>query len=170
MNTRHGMTTTELGEITLAAEGDALTGLYFPDHWYKPSRTALGCRVRLSTDPLLSEAAAQLDEYLHRDRRAFDLRTATRGDAFQERVWELLKEIPFGETTTYGALADALGDRTLAQSVGEAVGRNPLCVIIPCHRVVGKDGRLTGYAGGLPRKRFLLGLEEPASVKAGRLF
>ena len=170
MNTRHAVTTTELGEITLVAEGDALIGLYFPHHWYKPSQTAFGDRVRLSTHPLLSEAAAQLDEYLSGDRRTFDLRTATRGDAIQERVWELLKEIPFGQTTTYEALADALGDRTLAQSVGEAVGRNPLCVIIPCHRVVGKDGRLTGYAGGLPRKRFLLGLEEPALVRAGRLF
>ena len=170
MNTRHAVTTTELGEITLVAEGDALIGLYFPRHWYKPSQAAFGERVQLSTDPLLSEAAAQLDEYLNGDRRTFDLRSATRGDAFQERVWELLKGIPFGETTTYGALADALGDKTLAQSVGEAAGRNPLCVIIPCHRVVGKDGRLTGYAGGLPRKRFLLGLEEPAPAKAGQLF
>jgi len=169
MDTRHAVTTTRLGEITLMAEADALVGLYFPHHWYRPSQAAFGPGVRPSADPLLSEAAAQLDEYLRGDRRAFDLRTATRGDAFQERVWALLKEIPFGETTTYGALADALGERTLARSVGEAVGRNPLSVVIPCHRVVGKDGRLTGYAGGLQRKRFLLELEEPALVKAGRL-
>jgi len=169
MDTRHAVTTTRLGEITLVAEGDALVGLYFPHHWYRPSQAALGVSVRLSADPVLSEAAAQLDEYLGGGRRAFDLRTATRGDTFQERVWALLKEIPFGETTTYGALADTLGDRTLARSVGEAVGRNALSVVIPCHRVVGRDGGLTGYAGGLSRKRFLLDLEEPAQVKAGRL-
>jgi methylated-DNA-[protein]-cysteine S-methyltransferase len=169
MNTRHAVMPTQLGEITLLAQGDALVGLYFPHHWYRPSQAAFGARVRLSADPVLREAAAQLDQYLGGDRRAFDLRTGTRGDAFQERVWALLKEIPFGETTTYGALADALGDRTLAKSVGEVVGRNRLSVVIPCHRVVGTDGRLTGYAGGLWRKRFLLELEEPALVKAGRL-
>ena len=169
MRTRHAVTATRLGEVTLVAGGDALTGLYFPHHWYRPSQATFGDRVGLSTDRLLSKAATQLDEYLDGSRRAFDLRTATRGDAFQERVWESLKGIPFGETRTYGALADALGDPTLAQSVGQAVGRNPLCVIIPCHRVVGRDGGLTGYAGGLPRKRFLLGLEEPALVKAAWL-
>src|SRR5207249_12232136 len=124
MNTRHAVTATELGEITLVAEGDALVGLYFPHHWYRPSQTAFGGRVQLGADRLLSEAAAQLDEYLSGDRRTFDIRTATRGDAFQERVWELLREIAFGETTTYGALAHALGHSTLARSAGWAVGRS----------------------------------------------
>ncbi|GAA1618148.1 hypothetical protein GCM10009744_00900 [Kribbella alba] len=85
-------------------------------------------------------------------------------------MWALLDEIPFGETTTYGELAERLGDQTLAQQVGKAVGQNPLSIVVPCHRVVGKDGKLTGYAGGLKRKQFLLDLEEPATVKAGRLF
>ena len=85
-------------------------------------------------------------------------------------MWGLLRDIPRGETVTYGALARGTRRRGLAQSVGQAVGRNPLCVIVPCHRVVGADGRLTGYAGGLKRKQFLLDLEEPARVKAGRLF
>jgi methylated-DNA-[protein]-cysteine S-methyltransferase len=85
-------------------------------------------------------------------------------------VWTLLEEIPYGGTTTYGSLAEKLGDRSLAQEVGRAVGHNPLSVIVPCHRVVGKDGKLTGYAGGLRRKRFLLDLEEPSQAKTGRLF
>jgi methylated-DNA-[protein]-cysteine S-methyltransferase len=82
-------------------------------------------------------------------------------------VWKLISRIPYGSTTTYGEMAAELGDPTLARDVGGAVGRNPLCIVIPCHRVVGKDGKLTGYAGGLERKRFLLELEEG---DAGRLF
>ena len=93
----------------------------------------------------------------------FDLPTATHGSAFEERVWALLRELPFGETTTYGDLAESLGDRNLARRVGQAVGRNPLSIVVGCHRVVGKGGELRGYAGGLDRKRFLLDLE------AGRL-
>jgi methylated-DNA-[protein]-cysteine S-methyltransferase len=82
----------------------------------------------------------------------------------------LLEEIPRGETTTYGAIAERLGPETSARAVGRAVGRNPLSIVVPCHRVVGKDGKLTGYAGGLERKRFLLELEEPAPALAGKLF
>jgi methylated-DNA-[protein]-cysteine S-methyltransferase len=101
---------------------------------------------------------------------AFDLPLAVDGDEFQRRVWAMLDEIPFGETTTYGELAERLGDKALAQRVGQAVGHNPLSIVVPCHRVVGKDGKLTGYAGGLKRKQFLLDLEEPAAVKSERLF
>ena len=82
----------------------------------------------------------------------------------------MLSAIPYGGTVTYGELAAALADGTTAQEVGQAVGRNPLCIVIPCHRVVGSNGQLTGYAGGLKRKQFLLELEEPADVKAARLF
>lgn len=82
----------------------------------------------------------------------------------------MLTEIPFGTTTTYGELADRLGNKSLAQTVGQAAGHNPISIVIPCHRVVGKDGKLTGYAGGLARKKFLLDLEEPALVKSARLF
>lgn len=96
--------------------------------------------------------------------------TRTGGDEFFEQVWALLCEIPYGQTTTYGALAERLGDRRLAQRVGQAVGRNPISILIPCHRVLGADGSLTGYAGGLDRKRFLLELEEPVEASASRLF
>lgn len=170
MHTRHTVVDTLLGEITLVASGEFVVGLYFPHHWYKPSRDTFGDEVRVADDELLGRAAAQLAEYLSGERTAFDLPTATSGDPFQERVWALLREIPRGETVTYGSLAERLGDKALAQSVGQAVGRNPLCVVVPCHRVVGTDGRLTGYAGGLKRKQFLLAIEEPAVVKAGRLF
>ena len=87
---------------------------------------------------------------------------------FQRRVWSLLEEIPYGGTTSYGEIAARLGDT--AQAVGKAVGQNPLSIVVPCHRVVGKNGSLTGYAGGLKRKQFLLDLEEPAEVKSARLF
>jgi methylated-DNA-[protein]-cysteine S-methyltransferase len=93
-----------------------------------------------------------------------------RGDEFQRRVWSILEDIPYGATSTYGEIAEQLGDRALAQRVGKAVGQNPLSVVIPCHRVVGKNGSLTGYAGGLKRKQFLLELEEPAEVRTERLF
>ncbi|MDQ2660545.1 MAG: MGMT family protein, partial [Actinomycetota bacterium] len=103
-------------------------------------------------------------------RTEFDLPTAASGDAFEQAVWAMLREIPFGETTTYGAIADRLGDRTLARRVGYAVGHNPISILVPCHRVVGSDGSLTGYAGGLERKRLLLELEGAAVVSQRRLF
>jgi methylated-DNA-[protein]-cysteine S-methyltransferase len=111
-----------------------------------------------------------LTDYLAGDRTDFDLPVGPRGDAAQHRVWRLLTTIPYGETVTYGELAATLADGTTAQEVGQAVGRNPLSIIVPCHRVVGKNGQLTGYAGGLKRKQFLLELEESSEVKAARLF
>ena len=157
-----------LGELTLVADGDALSGVYFHHHWYRPSTDTFGPRV--DDHALMSEAGNQLDEYLAGSRTHFDLLTRTHGDDLQRRVWDRLTAIPYGETVTYGELADELADGTTAQQVGAAVGRNPLSIIVPCHRVVGKDGKLTGYAGGLERKQFLLDLEEPAELRAARLF
>jgi methylated-DNA-[protein]-cysteine S-methyltransferase len=171
MNNRHAIVSTQLGDLTLVASGDALIGIYFPHHWVKPERATLGDQVEAAADPVLKEAARQLDQYLAGERDDFDLTTELRGgDAFQQKVWALLDDIPRGATTTYGELAERLGDKQLAQLVGKAVGSNPLSIIVPCHRVVGKDGKLTGYAGGLKRKQFLLDLEEPALVKETRLF
>jgi methylated-DNA-[protein]-cysteine S-methyltransferase len=153
----HTVIDSPVGELTLVADGDALTGLYFPHHWYRPDPETFGPLVNGG----LGEARRQLTEYFAGERRAFDLTVDARGDDFQRRVWRLLNDVPFGQTTTYGELAARLGDPTLAREVGAAVGRNPLCVIVPCHRVVGKDGALTGYAGGLKRKRYLLELESP---------
>ena len=167
---RHAIVPTALGELTLTAEGDALNGLFFPEHWHPPTPAQLGDQVEAAADPLFPRTLAQLEEYLAGERRDFDLPLRTHGDAFSEKVWALLREIPYGATTTYGALAERLGSRGLAQRVGQCVGRNPLSILIPCHRVVGADGSLTGYAGGLARKRALLELEEPAERAAERLF
>jgi methylated-DNA-[protein]-cysteine S-methyltransferase len=156
---RHMIVSTRIGELTLVASDNALAGVYFPHHWVKPM--PLGERVE--SDPVLSEAARQLDEYLDGDRITFDLPTTLTGDAFQLRVWSRLRDIPFGTTTTYGEIAAEVGGH--AQLVGKAVGQNPLSIVIPCHRVVGKNGQLTGYAGGLKRKQLLLDLEEPAEAR-----
>ncbi len=169
MDTRHALIATdELGDLTLVASGSALSGVYFRGHWTMPDETAFGEEVESASDPVLSQAARELTQYLHGERTAFDVATAADGSWFEERVWALLRELPFGETTTYGELADRLGDRALARRVGHAVGRNPLSIIVGCHRVVGSDGNLRGYAGGLERKQFLLELEG-AEVTAGRI-
>jgi methylated-DNA-[protein]-cysteine S-methyltransferase len=170
MTTRHATIESPLGELTLVAAGPALVGLYFPHHWYKPDESTFGREVDAASDPVLGLAAQQLGEYFDGERTQFELVTATQGNAFQERVWALLGDVAYGETTTYGDLAAQLGDRSLAQEVGAAIGRNPLCVIVPCHRVVATSGKLTGYAGGLKRKAALLELEEPAHAKAQRPF
>jgi methylated-DNA-[protein]-cysteine S-methyltransferase len=170
MSARHTVIDTSLGEITLVAAADHVTGLYFHGHWPKPARHLFGAYLAASEDPLLDEFGGQLRQYLAGERADFDLPIATDGDEFQQRVWALLRRIPYGQTTTYGKIAAELGDRAQAQAVGQAVGRSPLCIVIPCHRVVGSNGALTGYAGGLRRKRFLLSLEEPARVVAGGLF
>ncbi|OBA86096.1 cysteine methyltransferase [Mycobacteriaceae bacterium 1482268.1] len=170
MNTRHAVIDSPLGDLTLVADGAALTGLYFRHHWYRPSAATFGPQVDARADALLAEATTQLNDYLTRARIEFDLPIETGGDDIQRRIWERLTAIPYGETITYGELAAERADGTTAQDVGAAVGRNPLAVIVPCHRVVGKNGTLTGYAGGLARKKYLLDLEEPAEVRAARLF
>jgi methylated-DNA-[protein]-cysteine S-methyltransferase len=167
MTTSHTIIDTRMGDLTLVATGGVLTGVYHPGHWTNPDRTAFGPRCAEGFD----EAERQLGEYLAGERTEFGLPTSVTGDTFQQRVWALLNRIPYGETTTYGELARELGDPALARMVGRAVGSNPLSVVVPCHRVVGKDGRLTGYAGGLERKRFLLELEGlPVAVEPARLF
>lgn len=152
---------TAIGDLTLTAQGDALTGVYFPGHWHPPTSERLGLEVPLSDHPLLDRAAGQLRAYLAGERTGFDLPLLPIGDDFQQQVWARIARIPYGETTSYGAIAGELGDRRLAQRVGNAVGRNPLSIVIACHRVLGSDGKLHGYAGGLERKARLLELERP---------
>jgi methylated-DNA-[protein]-cysteine S-methyltransferase len=170
MQSRHTVIESPLGELTLTADRDALTGVYFRHHWHPPTAEALGQYVEPATDDLFQHAADQLRAYLAGERRKFELPITLAGEPNQRRIWELLADIGYGQTTTYGALAAELANGTTAYEVGQAVGRNPLSIVVPCHRVVGKNGELTGYAGGLKRKRFLLDLEEPAPVAAGRLF
>ena len=156
--------------LTLVAEGDALTGLYFRHHWCRPAADALGERVDARSDELLAKAQTQLTDYLAGRRNGFNLPTKLNGDERQRRIWHLLSTIPYGETITYGELAAAVADGTTAREIGQSVGRNPISIIVPCHRVVGRNGHLTGYAGGLRRKQRLLELEEPTEVKEARLF
>jgi methylated-DNA-[protein]-cysteine S-methyltransferase len=164
MSIRHTTVATPLGTLTIAARDAAITGIYFPHHWYPPTPDLLGEEV--DGDELLAAAAEQLNAYLRGERLEFDLQTAADGDDFQHKVWAVLEEIPYGQTITYGEIADRLGDKTLAQRVGQAVGHNPLSIIVPCHRVVGAGGKITGYAGGIARKQRLLELERPVPADA----
>jgi methylated-DNA-[protein]-cysteine S-methyltransferase len=151
----HWVLTTRLGELTVVHEGGVLTGLYFPRHWPRPDRASFGVRADRGSE----KVARQLHEYLAGDRCVFDLPIEARGAEFDRHVWDLIMQVPYGQTTTYGDLARRLGVGTDPRDVGAAVGRNPLCILIPCHRVVGSTGSLTGYAGGLHRKRELLRIE-----------
>lgn len=139
---------TPIGTLGLFAEDDQLVGLSLPD---RPAPT--GPRRRTA---VLVRAAAQLDEYFAGERRDFDLPLAPRGTPFQVAVWRALARIPFGETCSYGELARTVGRPSASRAVGAANGANPIAIILPCHRVIGASGTLTGYGGGLPLKRWLL--------------
>jgi len=154
-DTVHTVLATSLGELTVVREETALTGLYFRRHWPRPDRTAFGRWV----DGGFTGVARQLSEYLAGDRTVFELPVKVTGSEFDRRVWELIAAVPYGQTTTYGELARCLGAGTDPRDVGAAVGRNPVSIVIPCHRVIGSTGKLTGYAGGLDRKRTLLEIE-----------
>jgi len=149
--------------VTVVRQDGALAGLYFPRHWPRPDRTGFGPRA----EDGFEEVARQLDQYLSGSRCEFELPVKVKGTEFDRRVWELVADVPYGETTTYGDLARALGTGTDPRDVGAAVGRNPLCIVIPCHRVIGSTGKLTGYAGGLDRKRTLLEIEHARGWLSG---
>ncbi len=139
-----------IGRLSLHSDGEALTGLYMekrepPGEWIPGEDIAV-----------LKSAAQQLKEYFSGARRDFDLPVALHGTAFQRKVWEHLKSIPCGETWSYGQLAQRIRQPTASRAVGLANGRNPVSIVIPCHRVIGSDGSLTGYGGGLERKQWLL--------------
>ena len=148
-----------LGEILLAAEGGALCGLWFVGQKYEGAGLTAGSTPGpVSADPVLEKAQAWLESYFDGANPEIGFPLAPRGTAFQRRVCAALTDIPHGQTRSYGALAEKLGCQS-ARAVGTAVGRNPISVLIPCHRVLGANGSLTGYAGGLERKRALLRLE-----------
>jgi len=163
ISTRHVIVDSPIGPLTLVRDnGDngGLTGLYYPGHWTRPDRNSFGPRVESSDDHGFDEAIAQLSGYFAGERRDFDLTLNPHGGDTARQVWQLLTEIPYGQTTTYGALARKVGDGVSARDIGGFVGANPLSIFIACHRVVGSTGKLTGYAGGLDRKRYLLELEK----------
>jgi methylated-DNA-[protein]-cysteine S-methyltransferase len=148
-----------VGELTLIASDAGLVAVLWEND--DPARVRLGEVQDRADHPLLARTAAQLAEYFAGERRAFDLPLDFRGTDFQKSVWAQLLRIPFGETRSYGELARALGNPTASRAVGAANGRNPISIITPCHRVVGASGSLTGFAGGLETKAFLLKLEGP---------
>jgi methylated-DNA-[protein]-cysteine S-methyltransferase len=170
MSRAHVLLQSPLGELTVVAEDGAITHVLMDAAKYRPADPAALGAVGDPSDEPFAAAGVQLAAYFAGGLTTFDLPLAPRGELFHQRVWALLREIPYGETRTYGDLARALGDRNLAQAVGTANGRNPIAVVVPCHRVVGADGSLTGYAGGLERKRYLLALEELPAADSGRLF
>jgi len=151
--------TSPLGGITLASDGIALTGLYFDGERDFPDLST----ARKKDLPVFGEAMRWLDLYFAGHEPDFSPTLNPTGTAFQQAVWAILRTIPYGATTSYGTIARRIEQKTKkrmsAQAVGGAVGRNPISIIIPCHRVLGADGSLTGYAGGLDKKEYLLGLE-----------
>lgn len=146
-----------VGRLTLVANARGLAAILWEGD--DPRRVPTGPLAAEAGHPVLREARRQLDAYFDGRLRAFDLPLDFNGTAFQKRVWAELLRIPYGETRSYGDIARALGDRNLMRAVGAANGRNPISIVAPCHRVVGAAGRLTGFAGGLDAKAFLLALE-----------
>lgn len=144
-----------LGELTLVADTHALVGLYFEGH--RPAPRVTGARGGASR--ALDDAARELEAYFADPARGFCVSSRAEGTPLERAVWAELARIPLGTTRTYGAIAAAIGRPAAARAVGSAVARNPLSIVVPCHRVVGKDGSLTGFAGGLARKAWLLAHE-----------
>jgi methylated-DNA-[protein]-cysteine S-methyltransferase len=146
-----------IGPLTMLSDGERLVGLHFAGF-----NSPLDAKELV--DGVLDAARRQLDEYFAARRVAFDLPLAPRGTPFQRRVWTALLDIPFGETRSYANLARAIGKPAATRAVGAANGANPIAIVVPCHRVVGADGSLTGFGGGLHRKAFLLRLEQGGNL------
>ncbi len=159
----HMVVDSPVGPLTLVAAGDALVGLSMSQQRHAPAPGWFGEPADVQDSKALAEAARQLQEYFDGQRTEFDLPLTLEGTAFQQRVWAALREIRHGETLSYGQLADRIGQPSASRAVGLANGRNPIGIIVPCHRVVGADGSLTGYGGGIERKRYLLSHEQRVS-------
>ena len=151
--THHTFVESPIGPLLLVGDGQALTGLYANDLAVPPGS------VETPEAAPFDEARRQLGEYFSGERREFDLPLAPKGTAFQRTVWAFLRAVPYGETVSYGEIARRIDQPKACRAVGLANGRNPLSIVVPCHRVVGSSGRLTGYSGGLTKKAFLLDLE-----------
>ncbi len=143
-----------IGPITLVADDDALVEVHLPDE--KLSKTTAAADVAPGDHAVLKQAATELDEYFAGSRQTFDVPLAPHGSEFQLAAWLALRTIPYGETVSYGEQARRLGDARKARAVGAANGRNPLPIVVPCHRVVGANGHLTGFGGGIECKAWLL--------------
>jgi len=157
-----------IDELIAVTNGQALIGLYMAIH-KGGDPIKIGWQEN-PDHPVLKAAQAQLDEYFRGERHEFDLPLAAQGTEFQQQVWQSLTQIPYGTTMSYGDLARKLGNPDATRAVGLANGKNPISIIVPCHRVIGADGSLTGFGGGVGRKRFLLDLEATHGAGQGNLF
>jgi methylated-DNA-[protein]-cysteine S-methyltransferase len=159
----HVILPSPIGSLTLVAEAGELTALYMDAQQHRPDASSLGVPGDPDAAPFAA-ASRQLADYFAGQLTEFDLPLAPAGTPFQRRVWAALQAIPYGQTWSYAQLAGKIGQATAVRAVGLANGRNPIALVIPCHRVIGSDGSLTGYGGGLDRKRFLLDLEARAAA------
>ncbi|MCK8437511.1 methylated-DNA--[protein]-cysteine S-methyltransferase [Streptomyces sp. D2-8] len=157
---QHTVTDSPYGPLTLVADDGVLCGLYMTDQRHRPPQESFGLR----DDTLFGEVQEQLKAYFAGELKEFTVALRLAGTPFQRTVWDQLRRIPYGETRTYGQLADLLRAPAASRAVGLANGRNPIGIIVPCHRVIGANGGLTGYGGGLERKRRLLDFERGASL------
>jgi methylated-DNA-[protein]-cysteine S-methyltransferase len=154
----HVTVASPVGPLTIVADGGKIAGLYMDAQRHAPGPESFGLPADPADEPFAA-AAAQLRAYFDGELTEFQLPVSPAGTEFQRRVWAGLCTIPYGETITYGELARRLGSPAASRAVGLANGKNPIAIVVPCHRVIGSDGSLTGYGGGLDRKRFLLALE-----------
>ncbi|MEV6945957.1 methylated-DNA--[protein]-cysteine S-methyltransferase [Streptomyces sp. NPDC051172] len=156
----HTVIDSPYGPLTLVADDGILCGLYMTEQRHRPPEESFGAR----DETLFAAAEEQLEAYFSGDLKEFTLELHLHGTPFQRMVWDQLREIPYGETRSYGELAAALGNPSASRAVGLANGKNPIGIIVPCHRVVGANGSLTGYGGGLDRKRRLLDFERGTAL------
>lgn len=153
-----------IGEITIQANTLGLLGVWFEKHTTQPKDLGRYCQ----NDPILSMTIRQLNEYLSGERQHFDIPIAVVGTDFQLAVWSILRSIPYGSVWSYQDVASAIGNPKAVRAVGAANGKNPISIIVPCHRVIGKSGKLTGYAGGVENKEKLLVLEKGKALINGK--
>ena len=162
----HTTMSSPVGTLTLVATDEGLAGILWENDW--PNRTPVEIGARADSHPVLMETERQLNEYFSGRRKEFALTLDVDGTPFQRRVWNALRTIPFGETRSYGEIATQIGNPAAMRAVGAANGRNPVSIVVPCHRVIGSTGKLTGFGGGLEAKAQLLELEGsyPATFRA----
>jgi methylated-DNA-[protein]-cysteine S-methyltransferase len=159
----HIVVDSPVGPLTLVADDGVLSALYMDAQRHRPAGAAFGAP---GTATAFSAVTGQLEEYFAGDRREWDLPLAPAGSPFQLEVWAALRRVPYGTTASYGQVAATIGRPGAARAVGLANGRNPISIVVPCHRVIGADGSLTGYGGGLERKRQLLDFERATAGTA----
>jgi methylated-DNA-[protein]-cysteine S-methyltransferase len=162
----HKIMSSPIGKLKLVASDDGLAAILWENE--KPNRVRLGTTSEDQAHPILLKTERQLKEYFDGKRKSFEIELDAVGTDFQKQVWEALLAIPFGETRSYGQLAKQLGNPCASRAVGAANGKNPIAIVVPCHRVIGSTGKLTGFAGGLDAKQHLLGLEDSAGLFARR--